>query len=322
MNIWLLTSQFPPASAGGIARYVANAAEMFARAGHQVTVVSADTFDEQAELPGGARLLRFAPRDRFLQHAHAGMVDQHPAFPHNILSYWPALSYELAERVTEQIQRDGVLPDIIESQEYAALPYYLIQRRLVERHPLSNVPLVVHLHSPDFSITRANQESRFRLPGYWIGQMEKFCISAADGVISPSRFLRDEVEQDVPQVAGQMQVIPYPYTPLPALERTPTPGDLVYFGRLELRKGVPPLVQACARMWANGHDFRLTLIGGDTLFAARNMPVGQFLRTHYGRWIESGQLVIHDQPLAPPALGHRGLQRRGQAPGPTLGGGP
>lgn len=39
MNLWLLTSQFPPSVVGGIARYVANAADMFARAGHHVTVV-------------------------------------------------------------------------------------------------------------------------------------------------------------------------------------------------------------------------------------------------------------------------------------------
>ncbi|MBO9384480.1 MAG: hypothetical protein J7479_19470 [Roseiflexus sp.] len=39
MNVWILTSQFPPTVVGGIARYVANAADMFARAGHQVTVI-------------------------------------------------------------------------------------------------------------------------------------------------------------------------------------------------------------------------------------------------------------------------------------------
>jgi glycogen synthase len=39
MNIWILTSEFPPTVIGGLARYVANDADMFARAGHQVTVI-------------------------------------------------------------------------------------------------------------------------------------------------------------------------------------------------------------------------------------------------------------------------------------------
>lgn len=306
MNIWILTSQFPPTVIGGIARYVANAADMFAHAGHRVTVVTADQVDDEQVLPSGARLLRFVPRGRtFARDIPRDTTEQNPAFPYNLLASPIALSYELAERVLAYVQRDGVLPDVIECQEYAALPYYLIQRRLVERHLLSDVPLVLHLHSPDFCITRANRQPRHRLPGYWMGRMERFCLLAAEGILSPSAFLAGEVAAEAPQLSGAIEVIPYPYAPLPSPETAPDRGDLVFFGRLEPRKGVMELVEACDHLWSRGRDFRLTLIGDDTPFGPRGMSVGEWLRQRYRRWIDAGRLVISGASLLPEALWQR-----------------
>jgi glycogen(starch) synthase len=306
MNIWILTSQFPPTVVGGIARYVANAADMFARAGHQVTVVTADQVDDEQVLPSGARLLRFAPRGRtFARDIPRDTTEQNPAFPYNLLAHPVALSYELAERVSAYVQRDGVLPDVIECQEYAALPYYLIQRRLVECHLLSDVPLVLHLHSPDFCITRANRQPRYRLPGYWVGRMERFCMLAAEGILSPSAFLAREVAGEIPQCADAIEIIPLPYPPLPASATTPQHGDLVFAGRLEPRKGVLELVEVCDHLWSHGQDFRLTLVGNDTPFGPRGMSVGAWLRWRYRRRIAAGLLTIHGAALAPEALWQR-----------------
>jgi glycogen synthase len=305
MNVWLLSSEFPPTTAGGIARYVANAATMLASAGHHVTVVTPDQQESEQILPCGARVLRFRPQSWRLSPGNADRTDTHPAFPYNILAATPALSYEMAERVGAYIRRDGVLPDIIECQEYNALPYYLLQRRMVEQHPLGEVPLLVHLHSPDFLIARANQEPRYRLPRYWVGQMEKFCLLGADALLAPSFYLRRDVEQELPAVAGRIEVIALPYQPLQISPGLPTPGDLVYFGRLEVRKGVVALVQSCKRLWAQGYDFRLTLIGGDTHFATRNMPMSAFLQQRYAGLIATGRLVIQPTPLPPPLLWER-----------------
>ncbi|MCL6540376.1 MAG: glycosyltransferase [Roseiflexus sp.] len=306
MNIWILTSQFPPTVIGGIARYVANAADMFAGAGHRVTVVAVDQTEGEEVRLSGVRVLRFVPRGRmFERRVSQDATYRNPAFPYNILAHPVALSYELAERVSAYVQRDGMLPDVIECQEYAALPYYLIQRRLVERHLLSNVPLVLHLHSPALCITRANRQPRHRLPGYWIGRMERFCLLAAEGILSPSAFLAGEVAAEAPQLSGAIEVIPYPYAPLPSPETAPDRGDLVFFGRLEPRKGVMELVEACDHLWSRGRDFRLTLIGDDTPFGPRGMSVGAWLRQRYRRWIDAGRLVISGASLPPEALWQR-----------------
>ncbi|ABU59697.1 glycosyltransferase [Roseiflexus castenholzii] len=306
MNLWLLTSQFPPAVIGGIARYVANAADMFARAGHRVTVVTVDQTEGEEVLPSGVRVLRFVPRGRaFAPYVAKDATDHNPAFPYNIMAYPIALSYELAERVSSYVQRDGVLPDMIECQEYLALPYYLIQRRLVERHPLGDVPLLLHLHSPDFCITRANRQPRYRLPGYWIGRMERFCMHAADAMLSPSFFLANQIAGEMMQLSHAIEVVPYPYLPLPALETMPERGDLVFFGRLEPRKGVMEFVGVCDHLWSRGYDFRLTLIGDDTPFGPRGMSVGAWLRWRYGRRIDEGRLIMTGASLPPEDLWRR-----------------
>lgn len=296
MNIWLLTSQFPPAP-GGIARYVANAADMFAQAGHQVTVVAADQQDSDEELASGARLLRFAVQSPQAESNYTGAASRHPAFPTNILAYSPALSYQLTRQLSNLAKQTDI-PDLIECQEYAALPYFLLQQRLLAEHPLSKTPVVVHLHSPDFVLARVNQQAAFQLPGYWTGRMEQFSILAADGLLCPSAYLAAQVARAVP-MAAKADIIPYPYKPLTALPSYPQAGDLVFLGRLEARKGALALLEACERLWTAGLSFRLTMIGDDTPFAPRNMSMHDYLQRRFVRWIENGQLLFTG--ILPPA---------------------
>jgi glycosyltransferase involved in cell wall biosynthesis len=109
----------------------------------------------------------------------------------------------------------------------------------------------------------------------------------------------------MPQRADAIEIIPLPYSPLPASATMPQRGDLVFAGRLEPRKGVLELVEVCDHLWSHGRDFRLTLVGGDTPFGPRGMWVGAWLRWRYRRRIESGLLTIYGAALAPEALWQR-----------------
>src|SRR5262249_20871966 len=147
--------------------------------------------------------------------------------------YWPALSYQMAEEVLRLLQLLPP-PDIIESQEYAALPYYLLQRKLTERTPLERIPILVQLHSPTFELARPNQEPRYRFPEYWVAQMEKFCIVAADALLSPSAFLAHRIQQTL-QSSLDIATIPLPLVTLPKMTLSRGQhGQIVYVGRLEL----------------------------------------------------------------------------------------
>jgi glycosyltransferase involved in cell wall biosynthesis len=121
--------------------------------------------------------------------------------------------------------------------------------------------------------------------------MERFCITAADGLLSPSRFLAQRIER-------ALQTEPIPNIPLPTadpVEDAPAEGergDVLYVGRLQLLKGVLPLLEACRRMWSEGADFRLTMIGGDTRFTPRNTTVRAYVEKRYAAEIDGGRLVL------------------------------
>ena len=304
MKIWLLATEMPHLHAGGIARYVDHFARALAAAGHQCTVFTVAGATGVSEPTPGVRIVAIVPHgvpeDDAARH---GDVAAHPSWPANLIGYWAALSYQFAAVVLAYATREGA-PDLIESQEYGAIAYYLLQRKLTERGPLAHVPVLLQLHSPHFSIERHNQAPRYQFPAYWIGQMERFCLHAADALLSPSQFLASDTAAQVPDLPP-VTVIPYPLM-LPALPAAPPaaqPGDLVVVGRLELRKGILPLLAACAALWREGLDFRLTLIGSDTLSAVHALPLSEVVARRYAPFVASGQLVLagvlpRDQLLA------------------------
>ncbi|MBI3801789.1 MAG: glycosyltransferase, partial [Deltaproteobacteria bacterium] len=298
MRIWLLTSELPQEIAGGIARYVDNFARLLGAAGHEVVVIARTTHACDKLMAPGVRLIGITPRDTYLNEPLAGKrPEAHPAYPYNILAYWPALSYQMAEEVL-RLSHHLLPPDLIESQEYAALPYYLLQRKLTERTPLARTPILVHLHSPWFELARVNRELRYRFPEYWVGQMEKFCVVSADALLSPSYHLAQSLKKTL-QLSAEITRIPYPFVvPDGSVPTEGQPRHIVYVGRLEVRKGVLRLVNACSSLWAAGEDFRLTLIGGDADLFLQEMTVGTFIRQYYQRWMESGHLELVGQ------LGH------------------
>jgi len=295
MRIWLVSSELPHEIAGGIARYVDNFARLAGAAGHEVVVFARSQEARDSEIAPNVRLIGIVPNsERLTDKTKSDDPARHPSYPYGMLGWWPALSYQMAEAVL-QYANDLALPDIIESQEYAGLPYFLLQRRLTERTLLEQVPVLVHMHSAHFDLARVNQQPRYRFPDYWVGQMEKFSLLAADALLSPSRFNACSVKQALGRPLDVATI------PLPLMIPAAIPvsdgqaGELLYVGRLEIRKGVLPLVKACSRMWEAGADFRLTLIGGDTDFLPRDTTVMSFLRRRYPRWIDSGRLNLPGQ---------------------------
>ena len=305
MNIWFLTSEYPP-EGGGIGTYVRHAARMFAEGGHNVTVLKPG---RQARnfLADGSRFIEFVTGDQLPPETLTPDLepDRRPAFPYNIMNYWPALSYQFAAELKQGVAQYG-RPDIIEVQDYGAIGYYTLLRRLLQEEPYRRIPVVVHLHGPLFEMERVNLAPRYKLPNYWIGQMEKFCIGAADGLVSPSGFLAEQIQSRLGKKLP-VTVIPYPAAPITAPEAEPVPGDVVYFGRVDYLKGSLQLVEGCRRLWRSGQNFKLTLIGGDNTVKGLNQSAKQYIRRKFGEYIDAGQLVICD-PL-PPAELHRRVAR-------------
>ncbi|TEB09722.1 glycosyltransferase [Pelotomaculum propionicicum] len=296
MKIWFLTTEYPPYYGGGIGTYMQHAAQMFAGAGHEVTVFVPGLERTEELQSARLRLLRFRSGVNDLESAAPGPEpDDHPAFPFNVMSHWPALSYQFALQVREFIAREGP-PDVIEAQDYGGISYYLLQEKLLGYPGLAGVPVLVHLHAPTFELLPENQYPDYRLPEYWVERMEKFCVLAADRRVCPSNFLRRRVLGSLSAGGAELDidVVPLPFQP-PELEANGAgieEGVLVCIGRLQLCKGTLPLLASCDRLWREGEQFRLVLVGGDTEFYARGITVGEYLRRRYERWIEDGRLEL------------------------------
>src|SRR5262245_43898571 len=152
MRVWLLTSEMPHEVAGGIARYVENFARLLGAAGHEVVVIARMEQARDVLVAPGVRLIGIVPRfERLYEPQTSPHPDAHAAYPYNVMAYWPAFSYQLAEEVFRLLQHLPP-PDVIESQEYSAIPYYLLHRKLTEQTPIERVPILVQLHSPTFEL--------------------------------------------------------------------------------------------------------------------------------------------------------------------------
>lgn len=295
MKIWLLASETPLYNPGGIARYVDNFARYLARDGHEVMVFGREEEARSLEIEPGYRYRSVVPLwNRVGEQAPSPRPDDHPSWPYNVLDYWGAFSFQMAEAVRELIREEGP-PDVIEAQEYNALPYYLLQRKLTGAPEMAGVPVVVNAHSPDFICRKFNEEVRYQLPHYWTGRLEMACLHAADAVICPSRYLSRQLEE---AFGGSITVeaLHLPWTdPEPYLgDGTVEEGKLLYTGRLELRKGVLRFLEACEKRWGEGISFSVHMIGSDTLYVPRNCTVAEWIRKRYAHRIEEGRLVLRD----------------------------
>jgi hypothetical protein len=176
MNLWLLTGEYPPDFGGGIGTYSYHTAEMLSQRGHTLTVFAADenlTYGWQVNEARALRVVHFA-------------ANQSPQS--SALGNFARWSYDAALVLAEFCRKDGH-PDVLESQEYLGMPYFTLQRRLVLDEALKDLPVLVTAHMPLYLCRHYDLLPAYRFPTYWIGQMERFSLLAADGVVILAQLL-------------------------------------------------------------------------------------------------------------------------------------
>ena len=272
MKIWIITTEYPPAFGGGIGTYVENVAKMYSENGDNVKVILRDNVNKREFENENLEVCRF-----MLQYSKK----------YSCMGEVQSMAYQYYEYLNTLLKTEQ--PDIIEIQEYNAIGYYILQNKYISDNYLKNIPVVVHLHTPQFALFSINKSVNYNLPDYWVGEMEKFCIKAADALLCPSEFLAQKLQsinKDVP-----IKVINLPFN----LEDTSDdiekdPKLFVYFGRTEYRKGVEQLVQAFDNIWKMGYDCKLKIIGGDVKFFPKNEYLGVLLSKKYKNRVDSGLL--------------------------------
>jgi glycosyltransferase involved in cell wall biosynthesis len=280
MKLWLLTSEFPPDFGGGISTYCLETAQMFSSFGHKITVITQDFSINKItyELRDEYRIVRFNPNEYYTS---------------SFLGYEANLSYAFAQVIKELATIEGT-PDIIESQEYMGIPYYLLQYKWLQYPVFKDLKLVVTLHAPSFLYLEYNKAPIYRLPYFWIGEMERFCIRAADLLISPSQYLIDELKGRVKTDDLKIQVLKNPYK-VDGQYRQPaiTKNKILFFGKLTPQKGCLELISYFKQIWKEGFEHSLTMIGGgDYLYHPEGIDMIDFIKKTYEYEIKSGKLKL------------------------------
>jgi glycosyltransferase involved in cell wall biosynthesis len=279
MKIWILTSEFPPSYGGGISTYCIETARMLAGAGNTVLVITQDknvaslTIEKKEQY----EIARFNPMRYFTS---------------SFLGHEANLSYAFAQAVKELAQEKGA-PDVVESQEYMGIAYYLLQYKWLGYPLFSEMKVALTLHAPSFLYLEYNKVPIYQLPYFWIGEMERFCIRAADMLISPSAYLVEELKSRMTLDDRKVHVLKNPYA-IPRSVTAPGKRDqLVFFGKLIPQKGCLELLEYFRKLWNEGFDQQLVMIGGgDHLFHPEGVDMIDFIKDRYRTEISSGMLKL------------------------------
>lgn len=280
MKIWLLTSEFPPIYGGGISTYCIETALMYGGFGHEVSIITQDFNVSNLSIIKEANytVIRFNPTNYYTK-----------AF----LGYEAHLSFAFAETVKDCILKYGY-PDVVESQEYMGIAYYLLQYKWLRYPEFKKLKIVVTLHAPSFLYFEYNKISYYKFPNFWIGEMEKFCIRAADAVISPSKYLVEELRSRMKLDDIFIHIIKNPYNidwELPP--RTILKNKIVFFGKLTPQKGCLNVIQYFQQMWKEGYSESLIMIGGGNhLYHPEGIDMIDYIRKQYNAELKGGKLKL------------------------------
>ncbi len=269
MRHLIVCREYPPASyaPGGIGTYAANIAQLLARAGETVHVVGEQwrgAHAEREQLEHGRLTVHRVPADAPVRIGRRRSTrDEITALRGSLLpsEAWAWNATLLAETLVEDA---GV--DIVEAQEWEGPLYFFLLRRALGLGPARMPPCIVHLHSPSEFVARHNGWDPYLPELVRLRRMEEFCIAGADALLSPSRFLAQEVSSRFGIPVEKIERIPYPVSSAPLRPRraNAAAGPVLYVGRLERRKGVLEFVEAAVNVAREDAQVRFTLVGSDT----------------------------------------------------------
>ena len=303
MRVCLVSREFSPFWGAGIGTYVSAMARAWeAEAGpkgqrHELHVLTAAHKGLDTNGP------RLFPGVRF-----------HAATPLAAPSERESCRFPFQRRALEVFRtleplHERVRFDYIEFADYWAEGYFALRgkRRLGK---FQGVTLGVRLHTPSVLCRELDQWPAFTDEQATLEHMEVECIRDADVLLSPSESLLgwsreqragDEAGGAAPAGDQPAFVVPYPFdvkgfataaggmrvradpdaAPPTQSAGAPEPMEILYFGRLERRKGVEHLVDAGRRVIDSALNVRVRLVGADT----DSGPGGKSMLAHLKRQV-------------------------------------
>lgn len=240
MRIAMVSREFPPWGCG-IATYTEKTSRALVALGHEVDVIS--------EAPPGW------PNDYAVDGVHVRRLRDPRARPREYKALRRAAS------VYRALSRFGPY-DIVQACEWEG------EAALYALH--QHAPLVTRLATPHYMVEKINGAHRNeRIRSSVVKALEKMQTRLSAQIISPSKCLADLVGSEWGLAPDRVAVVPTGITlpefdrgaPLPhGLDRTPF---LIFFGKLEIRKGVRTWIDALPQVLAQNDRVVAVFVGDD-----------------------------------------------------------
>ncbi len=211
----------------------------------------------------------------------------------SILGYETMISYSFAKIVEIYMQKEGI-PEWLESQEYNGIAYYILQKKHLHYPLFRDLKVLITCHCPSFITFEHNHINTYQLPYFWIGEMERFCMKAADHCISPSKYLIDNIHSKYPGLVNRYSVLHNPYIfNHDSGNKKELSNEVLMIGKLSPAKGILQTLKTFDRLWSNGFPYKLKLFGDPNYYYhAVGTTSEAFIKKKYGRHLESGMLII------------------------------
>lgn len=255
MRIAIISRELPPYG-GGIGSFSRKAATGLARRGHDVDLYT------QAR-PG-------EPHDEIVDGTHVYRVVPARIRPRSMAWAWA---------VARAIRAGGVY-DVVQACEWDAEAIaYAVRPR---------APLVTRLATPHYLVQSANGAPLSqRMRSLLTSSLERMQARLSARVVSPTAALATEVSRTWGVDRGSITVVPTGIDP-PTMSAAPAGESflgeapyVLYFGRLEIRKGVDVLIDALPKVLATHRDVHCVFIGEDIGYRGR--PFADYARERCGQ---------------------------------------
>jgi glycosyltransferase involved in cell wall biosynthesis/GT2 family glycosyltransferase len=182
--------------------------------------------------------------------------------------------------------------DYIEFPEYWGEGYFALRgRRTLEQ--FEGAVLGVRLHTPTWECRELNRDAWLNDEIAWLEHIEDETMRLADVLVSPTRSLLENVTARLGLGHKLAAVVPYPFDVDAAVRELGAAGamadagapaadrerEVLYFGRIEHRKGVHVLIEAAQQLLEAGEGafaggrVRFRLVGGDTPSGPSGRPM-------------------------------------------------
>lgn len=294
MRILHLSWEYPPVVYGGLGRHVHAMAEAQAALGHEVTVLT--------QSPSGAVMpAPPAPAEETVHGVRVVRVERDPPTlefcEENLLGWVASLESAMTRRAMDAADPLGDAADapVVHAHDW------MVSHVATALRDAWSAPLVATLHA-----TEAGRHQGW-LPtslSRAIHAVEGWLVHSADGVITCSVHMREEVSRLFNLPSSRIDVVPNGidtrhWTPrrrdiAAARERYAPHGPLVvYCGRLEWEKGVHTLIDALPRLRRRHPALRAVIAGrggamGSLLEQARERRVTSY--TEFPGWLPESEL--------------------------------